>query len=304
VFETLQVFMGGLYVNDFDRYGRLFRVFAQGEGHFRARPDDVSRIWVRSERGEMVPLSTLLNLERIAGPRDIAHYNVYRSARIQGEPARGYASGQALDRMEEIARRLLPETMSFEWTGTAYQERRAGREGVLILGLSLVVVFLFLAAQYESWALPLVILLAVPLAFLGALGAQALRGLANNLYCQIGLVTLIGLASKNSILIVEFARRRRREGAALVDAAREAAEVRFRPVLMTALAFILGVFPLVIATGAGAAARRSLGTAVFGGMLVATALSLVLVPGLFVIVEGAAEAVARRRGPTAREDGR
>jgi hydrophobe/amphiphile efflux-1 (HAE1) family protein len=304
VFETLQVFMGGLYVNDFDRYGRLFRVFAQGEGHFRARPDDVSRIWVRSERGEMVPLSTLLNLERIAGPRDIAHYNVYRSARIQGEPARGYASGQALDRMEEIARRLLPETMSFEWTGTAYQERRAGREGVLILGLSLVVVFLFLAAQYESWALPLVILLAVPLAFLGALGAQALRGLANNLYCQIGLVTLIGLASKNSILIVEFARRRRREGAALVDAAREAAEVRFRPVLMTALAFILGVFPLVIATGAGAAARRSLGTAVFGGMLVATALSLVLVPGLFVIVEGAAEAVARRRGPPAGEDGR
>ncbi len=301
VFETLQVFMGGLYVNDFDRYGRLFRVYAQAEGEFRARPEDVQRLWVRSERGEMVPLSTLLRLERIAGPRDVSHYNVYRSARIQGEPRPGYSSGEALARMEEIAQRVLPETMSFEWTGTAYQERRAGSEGILILGLSLVVVFLFLAAQYESWALPLVILLAVPLAFLGALAGQSLRGLANDLYCQIGLVTLIGLASKNSILIVEFARRRRREGAGLVDAAREAAEIRFRPVLMTALAFILGVVPLVVASGAGAAARRSLGTAVFGGMLVATLLTLVLVPGLYVIVEGAAEALGRRLGRGARE---
>jgi hydrophobe/amphiphile efflux-1 (HAE1) family protein len=304
VFETLQVFMGGLYVNDFDRYGRLFRVYAQAEGRLRSRPEDVRRLWVRSERGEMVPLSTLLRLERIAGPRDIAHYNVYRSARIQGQAAAGYSSGQALARMEAIARDVLPDTMSYEWTGTAYQEKQAGTETTLILGLSLLVVFLFLAAQYESWALPLVILLAVPLAFLGALGAQALRGLANDLYCQIGLVTLIGLASKNSILIVEFAKRRRREGAGLVDAAREAAEVRFRPVLMTALAFILGVVPLVVAGGAGAAARRSLGTAVFGGMLLATVLTLVLVPGLYVIVEGAAEALGRRFGRGAREEAR
>jgi len=304
VFETLQVFMGGLYVNDFDRYGRLFRVYAQAEGELRARPDDVRRLWVRSERGEMVPLSTLLRLERIAGPRDISHYNVYRSARIQGQAAPGFSSGQALARMEEIARQELPDTMSFEWTGTAYQEKQAGAEATLILGLSLLVVFLFLAAQYESWALPLVILLAVPLAFLGALGAQSLRGLANDLYCQIGLVTLIGLASKNSILIVEFAKRRRQEGASLVDAAREAAEVRFRPVLMTALAFILGVVPLVVASGAGAAARRSLGTAVFGGMLLATGLTLVLVPGLYVIVEGAAEALGRRFGRGEREEAR
>ena len=294
VFETLQAFMGGLYINDFDRFGRLFRVYAQAEGDLRSKPEDVHRLWVRSERGEMVPLSTLLSLGRISGPRDIPHYNVYRAAKIQGQAAPGYSSGQALDRMESIARELMPPTMAFEWTGTAYQERQAGNEAQIILALSLLVVFLFLAAQYESWSLPFAILLVVPLAFLGALGAQSLRGLSNDLFCQIGLVTLIGLASKNSILIVEFAKRRHAEGASLLDAAREAAEIRLRPVLMTALSFILGVAPLVIATGAGSAARRSLGTAVFGGMLVATVLSLVLVPALYVIVQGAAEWTRRR----------
>ncbi|HEY8156946.1 MAG TPA: multidrug efflux RND transporter permease subunit [Myxococcota bacterium] len=294
VFETLRAYMGGLYINDFDRFGRLFRVYAQAEGDLRSKPEDVQRLWVRSERGEMVPLSTLLTLRRIAGPRDIPHYNVYRSAKIQGQASPGFSSGEALDEMEAIARRVMPPTMSFEWTGTAYQERQAGNETRVILALSLLVVFLFLAAQYESWSLPFAILLVVPLAFLGALGAQSLRGLPNDLYCQIGLVTLIGLASKNSILIVEFAKRRRAEGASLLDAAREAAEIRLRPVLMTALSFILGVAPLVIATGAGSSARRSLGTAVFGGMLVATLLSLVLVPALYVIVQGGAEWLQRR----------
>jgi hydrophobe/amphiphile efflux-1 (HAE1) family protein len=294
VFETLQAFMGGIYINDFDRFGRLFRVYAQAEGDLRSTPEDVKRLWVRSERGEMVPLSTLVSLSRMSGPRDIPHYNVYRAAKIQGQAAPGYSSGQALDKMEEIARNVMPDSMSFEWTGTAYQERQAGNQARVVLGLSLIVVFLFLAAQYESWSLPFAILLVVPLAFAGALGGQALRGFARDIYCQIGLVTLIGLASKNSILIVEFAKRRHAEGLSLVDAAREAAEIRLRPVVMTAFAFILGVVPLVIARGAGAAARKSLGTTVFGGMLVATLLSLVLVPALFVIVQGIAEWVGRR----------
>lgn len=293
-FETLGIFMGGTYINDFDRFGRLFRVYAQAEGDLRATPEDVRRLWMRSASGEMVPLSTLVSLRRIAGPRDISHYNVYRSAKIQGQAAPGFSSGQALDRMEALADEILPAGMAYEWTGTAFQERQAGRETQIILALSLVVVFLFLAAQYESFSLPFVILLVVPLAFFGALAAQAMRGLANDLYCQIGLVTLIGLASKNSILIVEFAKRRHEEGLGLVDAAREAAETRFRPVIMTAFSFILGVVPLVVATGAGAAARQSLGTAVFGGMLVATVLSLVLVPALYVVIQGSSEWITRR----------
>ena len=197
VFETLQVFMGGLYVNDFDRFGRLFRVYAQAEGDLRAQPEDVQRLWVRSERGEMVPLSTLLSLERIAGPRDIPHYNVYRAAKIQGEAAPGYSSGPGArphggDRARGAAARRCPSSGPAPPTRSA---RRAARRSI-ILALSLLVVFLFLAAQYESWSLPFAIMLVVPLAFLGALGAQALRGLANDLYCQIGLVTLIGLATQ------------------------------------------------------------------------------------------------------------
>ena len=295
VFETLQTYLGALYVNDFDRFGRVFRVFAQAEAGVRATPEDVRRLYVRGGNGEMVPLTTLLVPRRIVGPRDIPHYNVFRAAKINGAAAPGYSSGQAIARMEQLAREILPEHMSFEWTGVAYQEIQAGNQTLYILALSLVVVFLFLSAQYESWSLPLVIMLAVPLAFLGALAAQWARGLENDVYCQLGLVTLIGLASKNSILIVEFARRRRAEGASLVEAALQAAETRFRPVLMTSVAFILGVVPLVTATGAGAAARQSLGTAVFGGMIVATALSLVLVPSLYVIVQGAVERLSRRR---------
>jgi hydrophobe/amphiphile efflux-1 (HAE1) family protein len=299
VFETLQTYLGAVYVNDFDRFGRVFRVFAQAESDVRATPDDVRRLYARSSRGEMVPLATLLTPRRVVGPRDIPHYNVFRAARINGAAAPGYSSGEAIAAMERLAREILPARMSFEWTGVALQEIQAGNAAAWILGLSLVVVFLFLAAQYESWSLPLVIMLSVPLAFLGALGAQWARGLANDVYCQLGLVTLIGLASKNAILIVEFAKRRREEGAGLVEAALAAARTRFRPVLMTALAFILGVVPLVIASGAGAAARQSLGTAVFGGMILATLLTLVLVPSLYVIVQGASDRIRMRRSAVA-----
>jgi len=297
VFQALQTYLGGTYVNDFDRFGRVFRVYAQAEAGERASPEDVHRLYTRSSSGEMVPLSTLLTVRRIVGPREIPHYNAFRAARINGSPAPGYSSGQAIAKLDRLAHEILPEGMTHEWTGFAYQEIQAGRATLQILALSLIVVFLFLAAQYESWSLPLVILLSVPLAFLGALTAQWLRGLANDLYCQLGLVTLIGLASKNAILIVEFAKHRHEQGAGLVEAALLAAETRFRPVLMTAVAFVLGVLPLVLARGAGAAARHSLGTAVTGGMIAATVLSLVLVPALYVIVQGAAERVWRSARP-------
>jgi len=299
VFQALQTYLGGTYVNDFDRFGRVFRVYAQAEAGERASPEDVHRLYTRSSSGEMVPLSTLLTVRRIVGPREIPHYNAFRAARINGSPAPGYSSGQAIAKLDRLAHEILPEGMTHEWTGFAYQEIQAGRATLQILALSLIVVFLFLAAQYESWSLPLVILLSVPLAFLGALTAQWLRGLANDLYCQLGLVTLIGLASKNAILIVEFAKHRHEQGAGLVEAALLAAETRFRPVLMTAVAFVLGVLPLVLARGAGAAARHSLGTAVTGGMIAATVLSLVLVPALYVIVQGAAERVWRSARPLA-----
>ncbi|MCI0559917.1 MAG: efflux RND transporter permease subunit, partial [Nitrososphaera sp.] len=278
VFDTLQTYLGALYVNDFNKYGRVYRVFMQADEDARSSRDDINRLYVRTSGGQMVPLSTLVDVRSVVGPQTITHYNLYRSAEIDGQSASGFSSGQAIKAMEELAGKLLPDGMGYEWTGIAYQEIKAGNLAPFIFALALVFVFLFLAALYESWIMPFMIILAVPLALLGALGAQWLRGLDNDVYCQIGLVMLIGLASKNSILIVEFAKRRREEGASIIDAALEAARIRLRPILMTAFAFILGVLPLVIASGAGANSRHSLGTAVFGGMIVATLLSLLVVP--------------------------
>jgi len=283
--STLQIYLGSLYVNDFNKYGRVYRVFAQAEQSARAKAADIGRLYVRNAQGQMIPLSTLVTVTPQVGPQTVDHYNLVRTAQITAAPAPGYSSGQAIAAMEELARQILPENMGYEWTGIAFQELAAGSVGPIIFTLALVFVFLFLAAQYESWVMPFMVMLSVPLALLGALGAQYLRGLANDIYCQIGLVMLIGLASKNAILIVEFARRRREEGLTIEAAAMEAARVRLRPILMTSFAFILGVLPLTIASGAGASGRHSLGTAVFGGMLVSTFLNLVVVPVFYVVIE-------------------
>jgi hydrophobe/amphiphile efflux-1 (HAE1) family protein len=285
VFGTLQVYLGGYYVNDFDRFGRVFRVLVQAEPGARAAPEDVTQLYARSAAGEMVPLATLASVKPIVGPQTIAHYNLFRTAGINGQAAAGRSSGQAIQDMQALANRVLPETLSFEWTGVSLQELRASGTAPVLFGLALVVVFLCLAALYESWLLPLSIMLVVPLAVLGALLAQSLRGLANDVFCQVGLVMLIGLASKNAILVVEFAKVLRDQGESIVNAAVLASRIRLRPILMTSFAFILGVLPLVFASGAGAASRRSLGTAVFGGMLLATFLSLVVVPVFFVGIE-------------------
>ncbi len=285
IFNTLQTYLGALYVNDFNKFGRIYRVYVQAEKDFRSERMDISRLYVRNGTGDMVPLSALIKVEQTRGVQTVKHYNIYRTAAIQGAAAPGYSSGQAIEAMERLAAKYLPEGYGYEWTGVAFQEKKAGGQAPVIFGLALVFVFLFLAAQYESWTLPLIIMFAVPLAILGALLAQHWRGLINDVYCQIGLVMLIGLASKNAILIVEFAKEKRLQGASIVEAALEASRLRLRPILMTAFAFILGVVPLVVAKGAGAASRHALGTAVFGGMIASTFLSLLLVPVLFVVIE-------------------
>jgi len=301
VFSSLQIFLGSLYVNDFNAFGRVYRVQLQAEPSFRASPSDVARLYVRSlagpdgRSGQMVPLSTLVTVKPITGPDTISHYNLYRSAEIAGDTAPGASSGQAIAAMQDVARGLLPPGMAYEWSGLAFQEIEAGSWAGFVFALSALFVFLVLAAQYESWLVPLAVILAVPLGVLGALGALWLSGLANDVYAQIGLALLIGLASKNAILIVEFAKERREHGIEVREAAREAARLRFRPILMTSFAFILGSLPLVFASGAGAASRHSMGTTVVGGMLAVTVLGVLLVPAFYVAVERLS--AWRRRGP-------
>lgn len=288
VYDALQTFLGGLYVNDFNRFGRTWRVIMQAEPNYRVQPSDINRFYVRASTGEMVPLSTLVHVKKQAGPDVIYRYNRFRSTKIIGGAAPGYSSGQAAAAMEAVAANL-PTGYSYEWTGTVFQQKLAeGKEG-FIFGFAAVLVFLFLAALYESWSIPFAVVMAVPLGLFGALLAVYLRKYDYDVYTQIGIVTLIGLAAKNAILIVEFAKLRREEGYSIFDAAMEAAKLRLRPILMTSFAFILGVVPLVIATGAGAAARRALGTAVFGGMLAATLLAVFIVPVLYVVIQKIAE---------------
>jgi hydrophobic/amphiphilic exporter-1 (mainly G- bacteria), HAE1 family len=295
IFSTLQVFLGSYYVNDFDMLNRVYRVYVQADQAFRSNPKNIEQYYVRSQTGQMVSLSNLIKVSRTVSPQTISHYNLFRSTEINGSPAPGVSSGQAMQAMEEIADKSLPQGMGYDWSGISLEQIEAGDKAFTVFALGLLFVFLVLAAQYESFTDPFVILFSVPLAMLGALLAQWLRGLENDVFCQIGLVMLIGLASKNAILIVEFANHLRKQYSfSAKTAVVKAAEIRLRPILMTSLAFIMGILPLVFATGAGAASRHSLGTAVCGGMIVSTFLSLYIVPVIYVLVAAIRERFTRR----------
>jgi hydrophobe/amphiphile efflux-1 (HAE1) family protein len=297
VFQSLQIYLGSLFVNQFNLFGRTWRVYIQAEPEFRATTDGINQIYTRTADGLMVPLSTIINVQGTSDPDTILRYNLYRTSEINGSAAPGYSSGQAIALMEQLAQQTLPPGAGYEWTGTALQEKEAAGKQPVIFGLALVFVFLFLAALYESWAIPFSVILGIPLGAFGAFLAIWMRGLPNDIYVQIGLVMLIGLAAKNAILIVEFAKMRYEQGAGLVEAAVEGAQLRFRPILMTSFAFILGVVPLVVATGAGAGSRHSLGSAVFGGMVAATCIGVFLIPLLYVLMQRAVERFAGSRAP-------
>jgi HAE1 family hydrophobic/amphiphilic exporter-1/multidrug efflux pump len=297
VFFALQTFLGSYYINDFNLFGRTFRVQAQAEGTQRQQPDDVNRFYVRSDGGTMVPLSTLVSSRSINGPQYYERYNVYGAATINGTNAPGYSSGQAIAAMEALAREL-PTGFNYEWSEATYQEKKTGGQTGFIFAVSLLFVFLVLAALYESWAMPVAILLVIPFGVFGAFLGLWLRALDNNVYTQIGLIMLIGLAAKNAILIVEFAKLKRDEGEPILQAALDGAKLRLRPILMTSFAFILGSVPLAIALGAGAGARQALGTAVVFGMLMATLVGVFFIPVFYVILQR----VSERQWPFRRTD--
>ena len=283
--SSMATFMGSSYVNDFDFNNRSYRVYVQADSPFRRNAQDLHQYYVRSDTNQMIPLDNLVATRETSGPQVIYHYNLFRSAEIDGSPAPGLSSGQGLANMQKLFDKNKLQGMTFSWTGLALEEIESSGKAIIIFGLGLLVVYLALAAQYESFALPFIILLAVPMAILGALTLVSLRGLADDVYVQIGLVMLIGLSAKNSILIVEFAEQQLEHGKTIIEAAIIAAELRLRPILMTSIAFILGVMPLYLATGAGAYGRHSVGTAVVGGMVLSTALNLVFIPVLYVILK-------------------
>jgi HAE1 family hydrophobic/amphiphilic exporter-1 len=281
----MATFMGSSYVNDFDFNNRSYRVYVQADQMFRRNASDLRQYYVRSNSNQMIPLDNLVALSETSGPQVISHYNLFRSAEIDGSPAAGLSSGQGLDNMVGLFNKFKLEGMSYSWTGIALEEVESSGKAIIIFGLGLLVVYLALAAQYESFALPFIILLAVPMAILGALSLVSARGLVDDVYVQIGLVMLIGLSAKNSILIVEFAEQQLEHGKSIIDAAIIASELRLRPILMTSIAFILGVLPLYFATGAGAYGRHSVGTAIVGGMILSTVLNLIFIPVLYVILK-------------------
>lgn len=281
LYATLQSTMGSLYINDFNKSGRTYRVQLQAEPQYRMKPEDLGRVYVRSESGAMVPMSALSTIKSIVGAEQLERYNGLLAAKIMGSGAPGVSSGDAIKLVEEIAAKNLPDNYQISWTAQAFQEKRTGSAATLAFSFAIIMVFLILAAQFETWGLPLAVIMAVPFALTGALLAVLVRGMPNDIYFQVGLITLIGLAAKNAILIVEFASQKMREGMPVAEAAVEAARLRFRPIVMTSMAFVLGIVPLVVATGAGAAARRSMGTGVFGGMLLATFVATIFIPLFF-----------------------
>jgi HAE1 family hydrophobic/amphiphilic exporter-1 len=295
--SALQIYMGSQYVNDFDFNNRSYRVYVQADKTFRSQPRDLKQYYVRSDDGRMVSLDNMVSVQESTNASIITHYNMFRNVDITGSPKAGFSSGQAIAAMESVAKEVLPLGYSYSWTGLSREEIQSGGKSFLLFGLGLLVVYLTLSAQYESFVLPFIILLAVPMAVLGALAAQSLRGLQNDVYCQIGLVMLIGLASKNAILIVEFAEQLQHKGVGLVESAVQGARLRLRPILMTSIAFILGVLPLVFATGSGSAGRHSVGTTVFGGMIISTFLNLFIIPVLYIVVRGWLPMTVRKTEP-------
>ena len=285
VFAALEGYLGSTYVTQINKFGQVFQVYVQADSGFRMRPEDILNLSIKTPEGQMVPLGTVLEIRNVEGPALITLYNLYPAATISGLPAAGFSSGQVMNLLEQIAARVLPAGMGFSWSAMSYQEKVVGNQIYFVFALALLLVYFVLAGQYESWFLPAAVILAVPLALLGTVAALTGLGVANNLYTQIGLILLIALSAKNAILIVEYAREKRAEGVAIVEAAVEAARLRFRPILMTSFAFILGVVPLVLATGAGANARRSIGLAVFSGMLASTCLAVLFVPSFYVLLQ-------------------
>lgn len=302
-FSTIQSYLGSTFVNQFNKFGRTFQVFVQADAAYRLEPDSLRKLYVRNRDGEMVPLGTMTDIEYTTGPALLSLYNLFPTASINGQAAPGFSSGQALTIMEQLAERTLPPGMGYSWTGMSYQEKQVGGQATIIFALSVLVVFLLLAAQYESWTNPFAVILVVPLALVGVVIAVATRAFNNDVYTQIGIVLLIALASKNAILIIEVARSLRAKGVDIAEAAVEASHERFRPILMTSFAFILGVVPLVMASGAGSASRQALGTAVFGGMIAATVFNGTFTPVFYAVFQGLSERLGRWRSKPGRAAG-
>ena len=294
IFDTLQAYLGSLYVNYFNRFARTLQVNVQADQQFRLEPDQIGQLKVRNDRGDMVPLSTFVNVHDSSGPDRVMHYNGFATAEINGGPAPGYSSGQAQAAMEKLLKQELPNGMTYEWTELTYQQILAGNTAILVFPLCVLLAFLVLAAQYESWTLPLAVILIVPMTLLSAITGVIASGGDNNIFTQIGLIVLVGLACKNAILIVEFAKDKQQEGLDRVAAVLEACRLRLRPILMTSIAFIMGVVPLVTSKGAGAEMRHAMGVAVFSGMLGVTFFGLLLTPLFYVTIR---KLVERRRQP-------